>query len=186
MKKILIAVLIATVLVPLAVTVGGVVYLNRDTWKSSYRLSNALRNARSVLFVEFTHGFRPGESGFVLARRTATADDISRFRRATGPWFLPFERRGPLCFEPHHRVEIVREDGTELTFSVCFLCGNFDVFTPDDASAGTEVDSPPSWDKSLRSFFTSIGMAPKTREEYGEIAFNHRQANDREAKAHPQ
>jgi hypothetical protein len=180
MKKILIAALIAILLVPIALVVGGVMYLNRDTWKSSYRLSNALRNARSVSFNEFT----PTESGpLVLARRAATADDISRFRRAASPWFLPFEPNYALCFEPHHSVEIVRADGTELTFLVCFLCENFSVGTL-DGPAG-EVPLPPSWDDSLRSFFTSIGMAPKTGEEYSALEFYHRKENDREAKAQP-
>jgi hypothetical protein len=163
-RAVKIAVLIAIVLAPLAV--GGLMYLVGDTWKSSYRLSNALRNARSVSFVEY----QGGESGsFVLVRREATADDISRFRRATSPWFLAYKPNTMLCFEPHHSVDIVRSDGTELRFLVCFLCENFAVCTPDDGSAGREVALPPSWDKSLRSFFTSIGMAPKTAEEYAKL-----------------
>lgn len=180
MKKALIAVLIVIVLVPMALVVGGVMYLNRDTWKSSYRLSNALRNARSVSFEEFT----PTESGpLVFARKAATADDISRFRRAASPWFLPFKPTYALCFEPHHSIKIVRADGTELKFLVCFLCENFWVGTLDGPVG--EVPLPPSWDNSLRSFFTSIGMAPKTREEYSELEFSHREANDRAAKAQP-
>ena len=136
-------------------------YFNRYTWKSLYGLSNALRNARSVSFVEFAPSIIPGESGLALARKAATADDISRFRQATSPWFLPFKPRDPLCFEPHHRVEIIRADGTEVTFLVCFMCGNFYFGPLDDTNPFGEVDLPPSSEKSLRSFFTSIGMAPK-------------------------
>jgi hypothetical protein len=181
MKKILIVILIALVLVPMALAVGGLIYLERDTWKSSYRLSNALRKARSVSFVEFT----PVQSGlFVLARRAATPDDISRFRRATSLWFLPFKPRGALCSEPHHRVDIMRADGTELSFFVCFLCGNFG-FDPDNEADGLPVvELPPSWDRSLSSFFASIGMVPKTQEEY--LTFYHSDANDQDAKARPQ
>jgi hypothetical protein len=162
-----------------AVVLGGLVYIERDTWKSSYRLSKALRNPRSVTFVEFT----PVESGlFVLARKAATPEDIAGFRSATSPWFLPFQPHGALCFNPHHRVEIVGADGTKLTFEVCFLCGNFYVDPlVADASTGGAVDLPPSWDKTLSSFFASIGMTPKTQEEYS--AFYHRDANDQEAKA---
>jgi hypothetical protein len=181
MKKTLIVILAAIVVVPIALAVGGLTYLERDTWKSSYRLSNALRSARSVSFVEFTHA----KSGsFILDRRAGTPDDISRFRRATSPWFLPFKPHGALCSEPHHYVEIVSADGTKLTFYVCFLCGNF-FFDPPaaDASTGGAVDLPPSWDTSLSSFFASIGMPPKTHEEY--LAYYDREANDPEAKAEP-
>jgi len=160
-------------------------YFNRDTWQSCYGLSNVLRNARSVSFVEFTPSFTPGESGLVLARRAATADDISRFRQATTPWFLPFKPRASLCFEPHDRVEIIRADGTELTFLVCFPCGNFYFGPLDDTSPFWEVDLPPSSDKFLRSFFTSIAMTPKTREEYGAFSSYHKKSNDQAVKAQP-
>lgn len=180
-KKTLATVLLAILLSAIAVVLGGLVYIERDTWKSSYRISNALRNARSVTFVEFT----PVESGsFVLARKAATPGDIAGFRSATSPWFLPYEPNGALCFEPHHRVEIVGTDGTELTFLVCFLCGNF-YFDPPapDASTGGAVPLPPFWHHTLSSFFASIGMTPKTHEEYS--AFYHKDANDQEAKAQP-
>jgi hypothetical protein len=178
-KKTLVIVLLAILFSAIAVVFGGLVYIERDTWKSSYRLSNALRNARSVTFVEFT----PVESGsFVLARKAATPEDIAGFRSATSPWFLPFQPHGALCFNPHHRVEIVGTDGTQLTFKVCFLCGNFYVDPlVADASTGGAFDLPPSWDKTLSSFFASIGMTPKTQEQYS--AFYRRDANDQEEKA---
>lgn len=179
--KTLATVLFAIVFSAIAVVLGSLGYIERDTWKSSFRLSHAVRNARSVTFVEFT----PVESGlFVLARKAATPGDIAGFRSATSPWFLPYEPRGALCFEPHHRVEIVRADGTELTFLVGFLCGNFylDPLAA-NASTGGAIPLPPSWHKTLSSFFASIGMAPKTYEEYS--AFYHRDANDQETKVQP-
>lgn len=179
--KVLILVPLVILLSAMAVALGSAVYLERDTWKSSYRLSQALRDARSVTFVEFA----PVKSGeFVLARKTATAEDVARFQNAISPWFLPYGPRGSCCFHPHHRVEIVRADGTALTFLVCFLCENFMLHPrAADASTGGEVPLPPSWQKSLSSFFVSIGMAPKTAEEYS--AFDHRDSNDQDAKAEP-
>src|SRR5262245_595500 len=148
MKKILIAILVAMVLVPIIFIVGRLLYLDSDILKGSYRLSKALRNARSVTFVEY-------ERDLLLARRAATPDDILRFRRATSPWFLPFKQGGSLCFEPHHQVEIVRADGTELKFLVCFMCNNFDLHDPSDLSISSVVgtDLLPLWEKSLCSFF---------------------------------
>jgi hypothetical protein len=179
--KILITVPLVILLSAMAVALGGAGYLERDTWKSSYRLSQALRNARSVTFIEFA----PAKSGsFVLGRKVATPKDVARFQDATSPWFLPYGPSGALCSRPHHRVEIIRADGTALTFFVCFLCGNF-YLEPEasDASTGGAVDLPPSWEKSLSSFFASIGMAPKTDQEYS--AFDQRDSNDQNAKAEP-
>jgi hypothetical protein len=175
--KILIVVPSVLLLSAMAVALGEVVYIERDTWKPSFRISKALRNARSVTFVEF-------RGQFVLARKVAMPEDIARFQNAISPWFLPYGPSGSLCSVPHHRVEIVRVDGTALTFFVCFLCGNFylDPLAA-DASTGGSVDLPPSWEKSLSSFFASIGMAPKTYEEYS--ALDHRDSNDQDPKVEP-
>ena len=162
-------------LVPIILTLGGLIYYDRDILGLSYRLSKALRNARSVSFVEY-------ERDLLLARRAATPEDISRFRRATSPWFMPFEQGRSLCFEPHHRVEIVSADGTKLKFLVCFMCSNFDLY-PNDTEISTAADLPPSWEKSLSSFFASIGMPPKSEAEYGELYQKH--ANDHEMEAQP-
>ena len=179
MKKTLISVLIVILMIPVALWVGGTLYRERDAWTSSFQLSNALRNARSVTFVEFA----PAKSGvFVLSRKRATPKEIAQFRSATGPWFLPFEPTGALCHEPHHYVEIVRADGAKLTFFVCFLCRNFS-FDPSDPNAGSAFDLPPSWQKSLSSFFASVGMAPKTQDEYS--AFYGRDSNEQEVTSQP-
>lgn len=162
----------------IAIVLGQFGYLSRNTWKSSFALSKALRDARSVRFVEFVP-LKPGE--LILAQKSATPEDVARFRSATSPWFLPYAPHGSCCFEPHHRVEIVRADGTALTFLVCFLCGNF-LLDPSatDADTGGEIDLPSSWRESLSSFFASIGMTPKTSEEYS--AFAPRDPNDQDAK----
>ena len=176
-KKTLVTVLVALLFGAIAVLLGGWVYLEHDTWMSSYRLSNALRNARAVTFVEFT----PARAGGVLdvARKVATPEEIARFRSATSPWFLPFEPRSALCSQPHHCVEIVRADGTALTFYVCFLCLNF--FLDPSEEMGGAIELPPPWERSLSSFFASIGMAPKTDEEY--TALDHSEISAEEAKA---
>jgi hypothetical protein len=178
LKKTLVTVLVALLFGAMAVLLGGWVYLERDTWISSHRLSNALRNARAVTFVEFT----PAREGglFELARKAATPEEIARFRSATSPWFLPFGPRSALCSEPHHRVEIVRADGTELTFYVCFLCLNF-FLDPWEQTGGSSIELPPPWERSLSSFFASIGMAPKTDDEYD--ALDHTEISAEEAKA---
>ncbi|HEX4630320.1 MAG TPA: hypothetical protein VH188_05095 [Chthoniobacterales bacterium] len=171
--RVLITVSAVILVSAIAVVFGGLAYLERDTWKTSSRISKALRNARSVTLVEFARQS-------VLARKTATPEDVVRFQHALSPWFLPYAPPGALCSVPHHRVEIVSADGTELTFFVCFLCGNFYVEpTAIDASTGGAVDLPPSWEKPLTSFFASIGMRPKSDEEYR--AFPDADSNDSKA-----
>jgi hypothetical protein len=176
-KKTFAIVLVAILFSSIVVGLGQLAFLERGTWMSSYSLSNALRKARSVTFVEFT----PNETGvLVLGRKVATPEEVTRFQNAISPWFLPFEPQSALCSQPHHRVEIVRADGTQLTFYVCFLCGNF-FLEPAELEIGGTPPLPPSWERSLSSFFASIGMAPRTSEEY--FSFDHTDWTSEEAKA---
>jgi hypothetical protein len=136
--------------------VVDVIRFNRDEWMASRRFSRALQGARSVVLVEFANDI-------VLAHTAATPEDIAGLRRATGTWSWLLFPKAPLCFEPHHRVEVVGVDGSNLQFEVCFLCGNF-VFSDDPLSP--ILDLPPSWRKSLTSFFSSVGMPPRSAQEY--------------------
>ena len=73
-----------------------------------------------------------------------------------------------MCFEPHHRIEIVRADGSELRFEVCFHCNNFEFGSRGDMRGAT---LPSSWRERLTAFFTDAGMPP--REDYSELAKKH-------------
>jgi hypothetical protein len=137
----------------------------REGWRSSHRLSAALKGARAVSFVEFTRGMISGE--LIFSRVTAKADDIARLKTATSPWFAVVPPWKAMCFTPHHRVEIVREDGSQTRFDICFLCHNF-AFDKEP-----EVSLPNSWQSSLAAFFTSVGMPPRTSEEYQGLAAKH-------------
>jgi hypothetical protein len=163
MKRIALITVTSLALALVSLVVGVLVYLERDAWISSRRLSGAIHNARSVTFKEFTRG---DSRESILAQKAATPEDIARLQRATNPWFLPYKPHGTLCFEPHHRVEIVRADGTECIFAVCFLCDDFRWDSPEASTSYWATELPPAWRRSLISFFTSIGMAPKTQEEY--------------------
>jgi hypothetical protein len=158
MKKMVFRSLLILPLLAITVLGAGFVYLDRDAWLSSRRLSTALDGARKVVLVEY--------SGDVeIARKTATSDEISQLRNATSTWPRPFFPSGYLCFEPHHRIEIVRADGSQWISAVCFLC---DKFALDEEPFLAPL--PPYLAKSLSTFFTSVGMAPKTSDEYTVIA----------------
>lgn len=140
------------------VLVAVFVFLDRDTWATSRRLSEALQNARSVTLVEYARSID-------INRRPATPDEISRLRNITRKWWRPFlPTSGYLCFEAHHRVEIVNADGSESVSAVSLLCEQFMI---EDES--TPVPLPRYLKESLTAFFTSAGMAPKTYDEYRAI-----------------
>jgi hypothetical protein len=154
MKRTSLKVVVVMLLVPLVLVIAGFVIVDRDAWLSSRTLSVALRDARSVGLIEFTHGT-------IIARSTATPDEIARLQKAANVWIVPFVPKAFYCFEPHHRVEILRADGSHLNVEVCFLC---EKFTLENESRLIEL--PPALSKSLASFFASVGMVPKTQEEY--------------------
>jgi hypothetical protein len=131
-------------------------------WKASHDVRLALENPRSVMVTEFA-----GDA--VIAQVTCTSQHVSALRDATNRYFRPFIPRIPLCFEPHHRIEIVRADGSTMQLYVCFLCGNFSF---DDNPAIMVLDVPPYWTAPLNAFFTNIGMTPKTLEEYRVLEVN--------------
>jgi len=143
---------------------------SREQWSQSHSLSDALANARSVTFVEFTPRFLDAGAGRILRREVvfqrldATKDQIDRLRSATSSFvvFSPF-RCIAGCFEPHHRVDVVCQDGTAFQFEVCFHYRNFRF---DKHSA---EPLPASWLPRLRQFFTELGMPPRTDEEYQKL-----------------
>jgi hypothetical protein len=138
--------------------------LNRTEWTSSRYLSQALKNAQSVTIEEYA-------GTTTIGRKVLTAAEIGQLLSATSIWFCDLEAKAFLCFEPHHRVEIVRANGSQLNLAVCFLCKKV-LVTKEPFKEGDLFlygTLPSSWEKSLTSFFTSVGMTPKTGDEYGEI-----------------
>src|SRR5687768_14039413 len=96
---------------------------SRGAWVKSRALFQALANARSVKIVEFERMWIGPE--LVFSQVAASPAQIASLRAATGSWFAPGPPFMTMCFKPHHRVEIVRADGSEFHFEVCFLCQNF-------------------------------------------------------------
>ena len=153
-KKILARASCATLVVATIAIIAGLVFLDRDAWMSAHRLSTALKNPRQVMLVEY--------SGDVeIARKTATPEEISRLRSAISLWPRPFLPAPSLCFEPHHRIEIQRADGSEWNTAICFLCGRFAI-----EEKPFLAPLPHYLADTLGPFFASVGMAPKSDEEY--------------------
>jgi uncharacterized protein YneF (UPF0154 family) len=148
------------VLTGLALLIGLIAWviniLNVPSWSSLRHFSVDLKGARSVTLKEYAWDT-------TLARRKAASDDIERLRRIVGKWPRPFYSKGSLGFEPHHDIVIVRGDGTEITISICFLCGTF---LYKDGDKAFPHDLPPYVEQPLRAFFASVGMKPKSQEEY--------------------
>lgn len=153
-------VLIALTVIPVLATtlvVAGFVSRDRYSWATSRSFSAALQNCRSVELVEHSGGVE-------LARKMATPDEISRLQKAITAWPRPFFPEAYACYIPHHNIKIVRADGSQVSVDICFTCGKFGI-----EDLWFVAALPPYLAKSLTSFFTSVGMAPRTDEEYHRI-----------------
>ncbi|MEY2414191.1 MAG: hypothetical protein QOD84_2797 [Acidobacteriaceae bacterium] len=126
------------------------------SWSVLRHLSVDLDGARSVTLREYAWDT-------TLLERKATGDEIERLTRIAGKWPRPFYAKGSLCFEPHHDIVIVRVDGSEIAISICFLCGNI-LYRAGDKSYPHPI--PAYFEQPLRAFFASVGMKPKSLEEY--------------------
>jgi hypothetical protein len=120
-----------------------------NTWSASDTISHALDGAASVTLVEFN------DTGDTI-RAAAGPQEIAQLRRATTRWLAPSGPEGALCFEPHHRVDVVRADGSQFHFIICFECRNFQLDSPRTGIIGL----PYPWRKSLTGLFKSAGMKP--------------------------
>jgi hypothetical protein len=129
----------------------SVARLSVQTYIASRRLSRALDGARSVQFVEYS------ERGGDRLRVTGDVERIAQLRRATTYWLMPSRPKPGLCFNPHHRVEIVKADGSLLQFAVCFQCNGFQL---DDPPWSNLFVLPDPWNESLARLFNSMKMAP--------------------------
>ena len=145
-------------------------------WFESREVAEMLREARSVTIVEFARHLdfsSPDPLGkeVVFQRIVATPDQIERFRAATAGFVsLEEPRAHDRCFTPHHRLEIVRRDGSTASIEICFLCPGIKL-TP-----GAIFRIPGRWTPALREYFTSVGMPPATYAEYEERAAARRSA----------
>lgn len=146
-------------------------------WLQSHTLSAALSDARSVRIVEFTPlSLDPGSESVIrkeviLQRITPSREQIKALRAATGvsPVVLQFSIVEAGCFTPHHRVEVLRRDGSTFRFDVCFECNKFCV------NGKSPEPIPASWLSPLRRFFpTSVCRCIETK---GSI-FSPRKARD--------
>ena len=162
-KRTVIGAAAAVVLAVAGCAIWAVIYLDHFTWAASRRLARGLDGAQEVVLIEYADKVE-------IARKVATAEEISRLRQSITTWPRPFLSKGSLCFLPHHTIELHSADRSTLTFRICFLC---EQLSTDD---GTHTDEgitfallPPYVAEPLAAFFTSVGMSPKTLAEYDEI-----------------
>lgn len=163
--KILFVLMAAVVLGSGAVIVQAAVQYGRShVWQNTRRLANALDGARKVVLLENVKGVE-------IARKIATPEEISRLRRSLPRFPHLFERwETSLCFEPHHEIKVEGNDGSKTSFLICFTCQNLMSSDETREESGFLYTSiPPSLWKPLASFFTSVGMPPKTDDEYSAI-----------------
>jgi hypothetical protein len=136
---------------------------------SSRAVSGALRDARSVTLSEFVQYF--DMSGSELARRervlstvSASDEQVRQLERATaGIVALGFPLAHKLCFDPHHRIQVVRPDGSDLRLDICFQCDNFRL------GDGAIQTLPRPWLPRLAEFFAAAGIPVRAAEEYSKL-----------------
>jgi len=132
-------------------------------------LSRALDGAQSVTVTEFVQYF--DTSGRDLERRdrllstiSPSAEQVREFQRAIGGVITvgsPLSHKR--CFDPHHRVDVVRGDGSSVRLDICFQCDNFQL------GDGAIETMPRPWLQRLPKFFSSIGLPVRSREEYAKL-----------------
>jgi hypothetical protein len=136
---------------------------------ASLLLDRALREAQSVTITELVQYFdtsgRELEPRYrVLSSMIPSPEQVEELRRATsGVITIGFPLRQKRCFDPHHRVEIVRADGSFLRLEICFECDNFRF---DDGPIQT---MPRSWLQRLPTVFGHVGILIRGREEYAKL-----------------
>lgn len=160
---------------PLAILIALLLFLllvalpSSERWSWSRELSAALSDARSVRFVEFTSyrdsdAPKNGSNEVVFQRIEATPEQINGLRSATSRFFVfSYYVVIPGCFSPHHRVEVVRRDGSSFRMEISFNCWAFRF------NERHEEPVPLSWLPPLRDFFSHLGMAPLTEAEYQKL-----------------
>lgn len=133
-------------------------------WLGWCNISRAFSNARSVTIVEFVRGFDSSKPDLLLHSQHVSAGDLKRLRSA----FAPFPRVQQLFFTskkwiPHHRIDIVRSDGSLFSVEVCFTSNEIKLVP------GNILIIPSEWEKALHEFFVSAGMPLRQTEEYQRI-----------------
>ena len=132
-----------------------------------------MANARSVSLVEFTRDYEDSPSKsqpeLIFKRAAATPTQMQAIRNATGSLISHIPDEEAKCFWPHNRIEIIRPDGSELRFEVCFHCQNFDM---KGGQISEFASLPVNWSKNLAKVFTDAGMPPQ--DDYVERAKKHR------------
>jgi len=162
--------LLLAVLVAIALFLLLVALPSSERWAWSQTLSTALSNASSVTFVEFTtyRGSDTSETPpreVVLQRIAATPEQIKGLRSATSRFFVfSYYTVIPGCFHPHHRVEVIRRDGSRFQMELSFDCWDFRF------DQKHEEAIPLSWLPLLRQFFSDLGMPPHTEAIYEQLA----------------
>jgi len=162
-RAVVVVVAVALLAIASLIVTAAVMYGDRNVWIATRRLATALDGAREVVLLEYVEGVE-------IARKAATPDERSRLRRSLPRLPHPFERAGALCFIPHHEITVDGADGSKTSFAICFSCENLMVSDGTGQESGYLYSSlPPSLRTPLASFFTSVGMPPKTDEEYAAI-----------------
>jgi hypothetical protein len=145
------------------VVIAAVRYSHSNVWQNTRRLATALDGARKVVLLEYVEGVE-------IARKTATPEEVSRLRRSLPSLPHLFEMAGGLCFIPHHEITVEGTDGSNTSFAICFSCENFMSSDGTGQESGYLYSSlPPSLRRPLASFFTSVGMPPKSDDEYSAL-----------------
>ena len=139
-----------------------------ERWAISHAMLADLENARSVAFVEFSPYYMADKEGadlpeyvgqeVVLRRVEINATQLAELRTVIRP-VLTFNL-GQLsiaeCYDPHHRIEWVRPDGSTGRFEICFSCRKFSF------EQWSETNLPEDWLAALPAVFSKAGLSPQS------------------------
>jgi hypothetical protein len=139
------------------------------SWVDRRAILDAARNADSIVIIEHSDRFDPGERASMPDRGNWNSyhekifktirlphDDLGKLSDAFPfVWSLSQLTEENLCiFSPHHRLEFATQGGHVDTLEICFICGDLDW-----NSEGKHLLWP-KWGESIRAFIKSMGMNP--------------------------
>ena len=98
---------------------------------------------------------KPNWKETVYATVTLTSNQASQLRTIFSPARDYSDFIDPACiFEPHHRIQMLRPDGSVYSIEICFLCGQLAI------NGENERMFPVGWESRLDGFISSISLRP--------------------------
>ena len=152
--------LVVVVLISFGIMWSLIVKPLRRGWTLQHDLLKALDEASQVRVIEHSSPYDGGSysSNYSETTFSTLALDDEQKKALRNALNLSLDYSGTIMmmciFEEHHRIDIIKKDGSTTTLHICFHCGEIMI---DDK--GQRI-MPLGWPSSLSQFISSLGLHP--------------------------